>query len=146
MAPSEPDFIGDCPVCGQPRLAYTSKMQMKEGAADWTDLTAITVKCNCGRDSPTDLDLARLRERRFESAMEAYTADRRSGDRLKGEALNQAYALFRVGHANPLGSLLGRVRTYNKGLGGRDELMEQYVAEALLLAEKAWKRESKDER
>lgn len=146
MAPAEPDFIGDCAVCGQPRLAYTSKMQMREGSADWTDVTAVTVKCDCGSDSPTDLDLARLRERRFDSAMEAYTADRKSSDRLKGEAINQAYALFRVGHGNPIGSLLGRVRAYNNGLGRRDELMEQYTAEACLLAEKAWKGESKPER
>jgi hypothetical protein len=59
MAPSEPDFIGDCAECGQPRLAYTSQMQMREGAADWTDVTAITVKCDCGSDSPAGLDLVR---------------------------------------------------------------------------------------
>lgn len=146
MATSEPDFIGDCAVCGKPRLAYTSKMQMREGDADWTDVTAITVKCDCGRDSPTESDLYRLCERRFASAMEAYTENRTTGDRLKGEALNQAYALFRVGHATPIGSLLARVRSYNNGLGRRDELMEQYVVEAGLLAEKAWKRETRPDR
>jgi hypothetical protein len=141
MPNPEPLYVRDCDECGEPRIATANRLQMKEGASDWTNVTLLSVRCRCGEGTANDRDVAALRARPLESAVEEFAKNSKLVDRLRGAALSQCSALHRSGHANPFGSVIARVRALNKAAGRQDERMEQFVAEACLEAEKLWKRE-----
>jgi hypothetical protein len=136
MTKAEPVYTRDCEKCGEPRLLYGQLL--KEGQGEWTDVKLWSIRCGCGTAPVNDGDLAALREMSLETAVEAYSNNPRFVDGLRGAALTQCYALHRAGHASPSRSVAARVRALNEAAGRQDELMERYVAEACLQADKSW--------
>jgi hypothetical protein len=141
MAQGEPVYTRDCEKCGEPRLLYGQLLQMKEGEGECPNVKQLSIRCGCGTSPVNDRDLAALRHLSLETAVAANAKNPQFVDGLRGAALIQCYALYRAGHASPSRSVMARVRALNDAAGRQDELMEHYVAEACLRADKAWQQQ-----
>jgi hypothetical protein len=140
MPSSEPVYVRDCEKCGKPRTARASRLQASEGGSAFADTSLVSIRCGCGSGAANDRDIAALRERPLETAVEEFANSPHLVDRLKNAAFNQCHGLLRAGHANAGSSVQARVQALNKFAGREDERMEQFVAEACLAAEESWKR------